>query len=92
MLSRLTARYPNGVVVDGSYVFLSGTGTANLKNYIRAGESNRVVVTQVWDSAWQTLLKRLTAIHMGGGERDTALGLVTNVICWDKEKAPCPCG
>ncbi len=38
--------YPSGVVVPGSYVYLGGTGTANLADYVADGE-NRVVVTQV---------------------------------------------
>ncbi|HEY5909334.1 MAG TPA: hypothetical protein VJA21_01885 [Verrucomicrobiae bacterium] len=41
--------YRNGVVVEGSYVFLGGNGTANLANLVKAGETNRVVVTQVDD-------------------------------------------
>ena len=40
--------YPNGILVPGSYVYLGGSGTANLANYIVPGE-NRVVVTQVDD-------------------------------------------
>lgn len=40
--------YPAGIVVPGSYVFLGGTGTANLAAYVTGGE-NRVVVTQVDD-------------------------------------------
>jgi hypothetical protein len=38
--------YPDGVVVPGSYVYLGGTGTANLADYVADGQ-NRVVVTQV---------------------------------------------
>lgn len=39
---------PAGIVVPGSYVFLGGTGTSNLADYVVAGE-NRVIVTQVDD-------------------------------------------
>ncbi len=42
------ADYPGGLVIAGSYVFLGGTGTANLASYVAEGE-NRVVVTQVDD-------------------------------------------
>jgi hypothetical protein len=40
-------RYPDGVVIPGSYVYLGGSGTTNLVSYVAAGENNRVVVTQV---------------------------------------------
>ena len=39
---------PGGIVVPGSYVYLGGTGTANLASYVTTGQ-NRVVVTQVDD-------------------------------------------
>jgi hypothetical protein len=42
---------PSGLVVPGSYVFLSGGGTTNLAPYVVAGEINRVVITQVDDCA-----------------------------------------
>lgn len=41
--------YPTGLVVPGSYVFLGGSGTTNLRDYVVSGEINRVVVTQVDD-------------------------------------------
>ena len=40
---------PLGLVVPGSYVYLGGTVTANLASYVVAGQTNRVVVTQVDD-------------------------------------------
>ncbi len=40
---------PGGLVVPGSYVFLGGSGTANLAPHVVAGERNRVVITQVDD-------------------------------------------
>jgi hypothetical protein len=43
------SRYPDGVVVPGSYVYLGGSGTANLASLVVAGETNRVVVTHVDD-------------------------------------------
>ena len=41
--------YPAGLVVPGSYVFLGGSGTTDLHDYVVSGEINRVVVTQVDD-------------------------------------------
>ena len=49
--SRITiynANYPSGVVDPGSYVYLGGSGTADLAGYVTEGQ-NRVVVTQVDD-------------------------------------------
>ncbi|NOZ75626.1 MAG: DUF5011 domain-containing protein [FCB group bacterium] len=49
--SRITiynASYPDGIVDPGSYVYLGGSGTADLSAYVTVGE-NRVVVTQVDD-------------------------------------------
>ena len=40
--------YPTGIVIPGSYVFLSESGTTNLADYVTTGQ-NRVVVTQVDD-------------------------------------------
>ncbi len=45
----INSRYPLGVVDPGSYVFLGGTGTANLGPYVVPGETNRVVITQMDD-------------------------------------------
>ncbi|WP_412068115.1 YfaP family protein [Rubrivirga sp. IMCC43871] len=48
--SRVTvfnSEYPDGHLVDGSYVRLNGSGTSNLADVVRAGERNRIVVTQV---------------------------------------------
>ena len=41
--------YPTGVVIPGSYVFLGGSGTANLAALVVPGELNRVVVTHADD-------------------------------------------
>jgi hypothetical protein len=43
------SNHTNGVVVEGSYVFLGGDGTADLADLVKAGETNRVVVTHVDD-------------------------------------------
>ena len=48
-VSIFNSAYPAGLVVPGSYVFLGGSGTTNLKDYVVSGEVNRVVVTQVDD-------------------------------------------
>ena len=42
---------PGGIVVPGSYVFLGGSGTGNLAPHVVAGETNRVVITQMDDCA-----------------------------------------
>jgi hypothetical protein len=50
--SRITifnSLYPSGLVLPGSYVFLGGTGTSNLADFVVDGELNRVVITQVDD-------------------------------------------
>jgi len=43
--------YPAGLVIEGSYVYLSGGGTTDLAPYMNIGESNRVVITQIDDCA-----------------------------------------
>ena len=48
--SRITifnSDYPDGHIVEGSYVRRGAEGTANLVDYVKSGERNRVVVTQV---------------------------------------------
>lgn len=52
--SRITvfnSGYPTGLVVPGSYVYLGATATVNLASYMVAGETNRVVITQIDDCA-----------------------------------------
>ena len=48
-VSIYNSKYPNGLVIPGSYVFLGGSGTTNLAPYVVSGETNRVVITQVDD-------------------------------------------
>ena len=57
--------YPTGLVVPGSYVFLYGTGTANLKDYVVSGEVNRVVVTQVDDCCIENNLRSAVVVLNG---------------------------
>jgi hypothetical protein len=48
-VSIFNSKYPLGLVVAGSYVFLGGTGTSDLAPYVVVGETNRVVITQMDD-------------------------------------------
>ncbi len=48
--------YPGGLVVPGSYVFLGGSGTANLKDYVVSGEENTVIITHVDDCCSESYL------------------------------------
>ena len=50
--------YPNGEVVPGSYVFLYGSGTANLMSLIKPGERNRVIITHIDDCCYNSYLQR----------------------------------
>lgn len=47
-VSLFNSSYPEGLVIPGSYVYLSESGTTNLASYVTEGV-NRVVVTQVDD-------------------------------------------
>ncbi|NMO22835.1 hypothetical protein HPC49_17130 [Pyxidicoccus fallax] len=72
-VSIYNSSYPNGIVIPGSYVYHNEWGTANLGAYVRAGEVNRVVVTQVDDccihnnmrEAWVQLNGRPVELVMG---------------------------
>ncbi len=57
--------YPGGLVVPGSYVFLGGSGTTNLKDYVVSGEINRVVVTQVDDCCSENNLRSAVVVLNG---------------------------
>ena len=48
--------HPTGAVVPGSYVFLGGSGTADVTSLVRSGEINRVVVTHTDDCCSQSYL------------------------------------
>ncbi len=56
---------PSGLVIPGSYVFLGGSGTTNLATYVVAGETNRVVVTQVDDCPTGNNLQSATVVLNG---------------------------
>ena len=66
--SRITiynSKFPEGIVLAGSYVYLKGSGTSNLAEYVVIGENNRVVVTQVDDCCSQNRLKEAKVIING---------------------------
>jgi hypothetical protein len=64
-VSIFNSAYPGGLVVPGSYVFLGGSGTTNLKDYVVSGEINRVVVTQVDDCCSENNLRSAIVVLNG---------------------------
>jgi hypothetical protein len=64
-VSIYNSSYPNGLVIEGSYVYLGGTGTTNLATYVVAGEVNRVVVTQVDDCCCENYLRSAVVVLNG---------------------------
>ncbi len=81
--SRITiynSAYPAGIVVPGSYVYLGGSGTSNLKDYVVSGELNRVVVTQVDDCCCENHLHEARVV-LNGEEVHT--GCSSNAGCDD---------
>ena len=56
---------PAGIIVPGSYVFLGGSGTANLADYVLTGETNRVVVTHIDDCCSGSYLESAILIIEG---------------------------
>ncbi len=66
--SRVTiynSAYPAGLVIPGSYVYLGGSGTANLAAYVKSGENNRVVITQVDDCCVENHLQSAAVVLNG---------------------------
>ena len=66
--SRVTifnSAYPGGLVIPGSYVYLGGSGTTNLAAYVKAGELNRVVITQVDDCCVENHLQSAAVVLNG---------------------------
>lgn len=57
--------YPTGLVVPGSYVYFGETGTTNLAPYVRSGEVNRVVITQVDDCCIENNLRSAIVVLNG---------------------------
>jgi MYXO-CTERM domain-containing protein len=64
-VSIFNSDYPAGVVVPGSFVFLGGSGTADLAALVRSGEVNRVVVTHVDDCCSGTSLASAAVVLNG---------------------------
>jgi hypothetical protein len=52
-------------VIPGSYVFLGGSGTANLAPHVVSGETNRVVITQVDDCCIENNLHSAVVVLNG---------------------------
>jgi hypothetical protein len=72
--SRVTifnSQYPGGLVIPGSYVYLGGSGTTNLAAFVKAGELNRVIITQVDDCCVENHLQS-AAVVLNGQVVDTA--------------------
>jgi hypothetical protein len=81
-VSIFNSAYPAGLVVPGSYVFLGGSGTTNLRDYVVSGEINRVVVTQVDDCCSENNLR--SAIVVLNGE-PVAVGI--SASSWSQIKS-----
>lgn len=62
---------PGGLVIPGSYVALGNSGTTNLNSYIVAGETNRVVITQV-DDCWSGNNLQVANVVLNGSVVQTA--------------------
>jgi hypothetical protein len=59
------SRFPNGKVVPGSYVYLGGSGTANLKDLVVSGEINTVIMTHIDDCCSKSFLRRAQVVLNG---------------------------
>jgi hypothetical protein len=57
--------YPNGEVVPASYVFLGGSGTADVTSLVNSGEVNRVVVTHTDDCCYHSYLNSAAVVLNG---------------------------
>ncbi|MBN1930462.1 MAG: hypothetical protein JW786_02495 [Desulfobacterales bacterium] len=57
--------HPSGEVVPGSYVFLGGSGIADVTQLVNMGEVNRVVVTQTDDCCYHSYLSSAVVILNG---------------------------
>lgn len=64
-VSIFNSKYPAGLVIPGSYVYLGGSGTTNLASYVKAGEINRVVITQVDDCCSHNRLESAKVVLNG---------------------------
>jgi FlgD Ig-like domain len=59
------SKFPNGKVVPGSYVYLGGSGTTNLKDLVMSGEINTVIMTHIDDCCSQSFLNRAQVVLNG---------------------------
>lgn len=57
--------HPNGVTVEGAYVFLGGSATANLAPFILAGERNTIMLTHVDDCCSESNLNHASIVIDG---------------------------
>lgn len=57
--------YPSGIVVPGSYVYLGGSGTADLSSLVVSGEVNTVIITQVDDCCYHSYLSSSVIVLNG---------------------------
>ena len=70
--------YPTGIVVPGSYVYLGGSGTADLAGLVVSGEVNTVVITHVDDCCSQSYLSS-AAIVLNGEVVDVAQSVALDI-------------
>jgi hypothetical protein len=59
------SEHPDGAVIPGSYVYVGGSGTSNLADFVVAGEENRVVITLVDDCCSYLRLERAVVVFNG---------------------------
>jgi hypothetical protein len=64
-VSIFNSAHPGGLVVPDSYVFLDGTGTANLGAYVVSGEVNTVIITHVDDCCYHSYLNQVDIVLNG---------------------------
>ncbi len=57
--------FPAGEVVPGSYIFLGGSGTADLKDLVVSGEVNTVISTHVDDCCSESYLRSAVVVLNG---------------------------
>lgn len=69
-------KFPSGMVVPGSYVFLGGSGTADLKDLVVSGETNTVIITHTDDCCSQSYLQRVDVVLNGQTVRVLDVGIV----------------
>jgi hypothetical protein len=72
--------HPGGAVVPGSFVFLGGTGTADLAALVKSGDVNRVVVTHVDDCCVGSTLRSAVVVLNG---QTVTTGCTSDAECDD---------